>query len=129
MERTEHIKIISVRNHKRGAGMKKRLREVIDDILYEDLLRMRKDIDNGGHHLRTILDSKIKQIEREEVKVCAVCGNPINPHFMDDYSLIFGRYDFKKRAYFCGLDCLNFFLKGMNEKQKEKIIKEQGLSK
>jgi hypothetical protein len=103
--------------------MKKRFREVVDDILYEDLVKMRKDIDNGGKHLRAFLDSKIKEIEREEVKVCAVCGNPINPHFMDDYSLIFGRYDFKKRAYFCGLDCLNFFLAKMNDKEKEKLVR------
>jgi hypothetical protein len=110
-------------NLKRGAGMKKRFRDVAEDIQYEDLVKMRRDIDNGGHHLRAFIDSKIKEIEREEVKVCAVCGTPINPHFIDDYSLVFGRYDFKKRAFFCGLDCLNFFVNKLNDKEKEKLVK------
>lgn len=108
--------------------MKKRFREVTDEILYEDLVKMRKDLDTGGHHLRSLIDSKIKEIEREEVKVCAVCGTPINPHFIDDYSLVFGRYDFKKRAFFCGLDCLNFFIAKMKDKEKDKLVKEKAES-
>ena len=105
--------------------MKKRFRDVVDDIQYEDLVKIRKDLDNGGRHLRTFIDSKINEIERDEVKVCAVCGTPINPHFIDDYSLVFGRYDFKKRAFFCGLDCLNFFVGKLNDKEKERLVKEK----
>ncbi len=103
--------------------MKKRFREVIDELQYEELVRMRKDIESGGHHLRSFIDSKIKEIERDEVKTCAVCGAPINPHFIDDYSLVFGRFDFKKRAFFCGLDCLNFFVQKLNDKEKENLVK------
>ncbi len=108
--------------------MKKRFREVIDEISYEELVKMRKDLENGGSHLKDFISSRIRDIEREEVKVCATCGTPINPHLMDDFSLTFGRYDFKKRAYFCGLDCLNYFVAGLNDKEKEKLLRSKKLS-
>jgi hypothetical protein len=105
--------------------MKKGLRDVADELSYEELVKIRKDLDSGGLHLRAFIDSKIKAIEKDEVKTCVVCGATLNPHYIDDYSLIFGRFDFKKRAWFCGLDCLNFFIKGMNEKEKDKLVKPE----
>lgn len=105
--------------------MKKRFKEVVDEIIYEDLVKMREDLEKGGAHLKALISSKIQEIEREEVKQCATCGTPINPHFMDDFSLTFGRYDFKKRAYFCGLDCLNFFISNLDKKEKEKLVRAQ----
>lgn len=105
--------------------MKKRFREAVDDIQYEDLVKVRKDLESGGHHLKALVDSKIKEIEREEVKMCAVCGTPINPHFIDDYSLVFGRYDFKKRAFFCGLDCLDFFIAKLKDKEKDRLSRRE----
>jgi hypothetical protein len=42
--------------------------------------------------------------------------------------LTFGRYDFKKRAYFCGLDCLNYFCGRLNDKEKEKLLRSKKLS-
>lgn len=104
--------------------MKKRFRDTIDDIQYEDLLKIRKDLESGGVHIRKLIKDKIAEIEEIEVKVCATCGNTINPYFMDDYVLQFGRRDFKKRAFFCGLDCLNYFLKSLESKQKR--LAEQG---
>ena len=98
--------------------MKKRFRDLIDDILYEDLLKIKKDLESGGIHIRRLINDKITKIEKDEIKVCATCGNTINPYFMDDYVLRFGRHDFKKRAFFCGLDCLKYFLLQLESKQK-----------
>jgi hypothetical protein len=107
--------------------VKKRLRDVIDEISYEDLVKIRKDLNEGGTHLKTLINGKIEEIEREEIKLCATCGTPINPHFMDDFSLQFGRFDFKKRAYFCGLDCLNFFIAKLDKNEKEKLVSAKNM--
>jgi hypothetical protein len=107
----------------RGNVMKKRFRDVADEIIYEDLVKMKADLETGGAHLKGFINGKILEIEREEVKCCATCGTPINPHYIDDFSLTFGRYDFKKRAFFCGLDCLNFFIANLDRKGKEKLTK------
>jgi hypothetical protein len=109
--------------------MKKRFREVIEDISYEDLLRIRKDIETGGKHIHELIGSKITQIEKEDIKVCATCGTTINPHFMDDFMLVFGRYDFKKKAYFCGLDCLNYFVDKLNKKEKDSVLRDNSAQK
>ena len=99
--------------------MKKRFREAVDDIEYEDLIKIKKDLESGGVHIRELINKKIDKIEKEQVKLCATCGNTINPYFMDDYVLHFGRRDFKKRAFFCGLDCLKYFLLQLESKQKK----------
>ena len=99
--------------------MKKRFREVVDDVQYEDLIKIKKDLESGGIHIKNLIKNKIDEIERDEVKVCATCGNTINPYFMDDYVLMFGRRDFKKRAFFCGLDCLKYFLPQLESKEKK----------
>jgi len=109
----------------RGNVMKKRFRDVADEIMYEDLVKMKADLEAGGAHLKEFISSKLEEIEREEVKSCATCGTAINPHYIDDFSLTFGRYDFKKRAFFCGLDCLNFFLADLDRKEKEKLSRAQ----
>lgn len=94
----------------------------MDEIPYEDLVRIQKDLDSGGHHLMQLIQMKIAEIEREKVKTCATCGTSINPYFMDDYVLHFGRRDFKKRAFFCGTDCLKYFLVKLEpEKSLEKV--------
>ncbi len=99
--------------------MKKRFREAVDDIEYEDLIKIKKDLESGGVHIKDLINSKLEEIEKEQVKLCATCGNTINPYFMDDYVLTFGRRDFKKKAFFCGVDCLKYFLPQLESKQKK----------
>ena len=89
---------------------KKRFRDVVEEVHYEDLLKIRDDLSKGGNHIKGLISKKIYEIEKEKVKDCATCGAEINPFFMDDFSLTFGRRDFKKRAFFCGSDCLKHFL-------------------
>ncbi|MFH1398918.1 MAG: hypothetical protein ABIG95_02305 [Candidatus Woesearchaeota archaeon] len=103
--------------------MKKRFREVVDDISYEDLIKISDDLKNGGLHLKALIEEKIRGIEAQELKLCATCGAVINPHFTDDFRLEFGRYDFKKRAYFCGLDCMRHFISELEAREKEKLAK------
>lgn len=90
--------------------MKKRFRDLIDDIPYEDIIRIQKDLDSGGTHLRELIQKRMVDMEREKVKICVTCGSSINPYLTDDYVLHFGRHDFKKKATFCGSDCLKYFL-------------------
>ena len=90
--------------------MKKRFRDLIDDIHYSDLVRLKKDLDSGGTHLRELINIRMALIERDKVKLCATCGTSVNPYLTDDFVLHFGRHDFKKRAIFCGSDCLKYFL-------------------
>ena len=100
--------------------MKKRFRDIIGEVSYEDLIKIRADLNSGAVHIRKLLDDTIKEAEYNKIKSCATCGTEINRIYMDDFVLEFGRRDFKKRAFFCGQDCLKFFLNHMEQK-KQKI--------
>lgn len=100
--------------------MKKRFRDIIAETKYEDLLKIRQDIESGSIHIKRLIEDTIKEVEFDKIKTCATCGTTINRLFIEDYVLEFGRHDFKKRAYFCGQDCLRFFLNKI-EPKKTKI--------
>ncbi|MBW2971329.1 hypothetical protein KY320_04175 [Candidatus Woesearchaeota archaeon] len=100
---------------------KKRLREAMEDVEYEDLLKLDKDLSSGGLHLKKLVAQKLHDIESEQVKLCATCGTSINPYFIDDFTLTFGRRDFRKRAHFCGTDCLKYFLNSLESEEKNRL--------
>ena len=102
--------------------MKKKLREIVDNLEHEDLIKLQKDLEEEeGIHIKKLVSEKIQQIEENEKAVCVVCGNPINPYYTEHYTLISGPRDFRKKASFCALDCLEYFLKNLKE---SKTIKE-----
>ena len=102
--------------------MKKKLKEIVDNLEHEDLIKLQKDIEEeGGMHVKKLVSEKIQQLEDNEKVICAVCGKPINPYYTEHYKLIFGPRDFRKKASFCALDCMEYFLKNLRE---SKTIKE-----
>jgi len=104
--------------------MARRFEEVLEVLDYNELMRFKEDFDSGGITLKRLLESKIKQRLREHEKICATCSNDLNLYKSNNYTLIFGPDDFKKKASFCGLDCLEYFIikmKGHKNSNNEKI--------
>ena len=101
--------------------MQKKLRTLVDEVTYEDLYKMKADLDSGGIHLKKLIDDKIAQVENENIKVCATCGNPINLLTTRSYTLIFGPPDLRKQANFCAMDCLEYFVHNLKEMEKARI--------
>jgi hypothetical protein len=103
--------------------MQKKLRTIMEEVTYEDLYKMKADLDTGAEHIKKLVDEKISDLENKNLKVCATCGNQINLLTTRNYSLIFGPPDLRKQAYFCALDCLEYFvqnLKGLDKEQMKK---------
>ncbi len=102
--------------------MTRRFEEVFDILDYNELMRFKNDFDTGAITLKRLLEEKIKRKLKEHEKVCATCSNYINFYKSNNYTLVFGPDDFKKKASFCGLDCLEYFiikLKNMKASSKE----------
>jgi len=97
---------------------KKRLRDVIDYLDESELKRIDTDLAHGGLHLRNFVQHKIKERETEHHGVCTNCQNDIDPHSSKIYTLIFGPSDFRKKATFCGSDCLLYFLNHLSTIKK-----------
>ena len=102
--------------------MSRRFEDMIDVLDYNELMRFKTDIDSGAITVKKLLEEKIKKKLKEHEKICATCSNDLDFYKTNNYTLIFGPDDFKKKASFCGLDCIGYFimkLKDMKAKPKE----------
>ncbi|MBD3163681.1 hypothetical protein GF323_00605 [Candidatus Woesearchaeota archaeon] len=98
--------------------MKYRLREVIDNLDFNELVKMKKDIEHGGFHLRQFLDKKITEREKEHEEFCAICSSKLDSRRTNNFTLIFGPDDFRKKASFDGIDCLEYFINDLKKMKK-----------
>ena len=89
--------------------MSRRFEDMIDVLDYNELMRFKTDIDSGAITVKKLLEEKIKKKLKEHEKTCATCSNDINFYNTNNYTLVFGPDDFKKKASFCGLDCLEYY--------------------
>ncbi len=109
--------------------MSRRFEEVIDVLDYDELMRFKSDLDSGAVTIKKLMEEKIKKKLKEHEKICATCSNNLNFYKSNNYTIVFGPDDFKKKASFCGLDCLEYFiikLKEMNDKPKEDNVSNTG---
>ncbi len=102
--------------------MRRKFREIVEDLDHEDLTRLHKDLnESSGEYMKELINDKIRELEELEQRICTVCGNGINPYYVNDFALHFGPRDFKKRAYFCALDCLEYFTTQLKRVNKKKL--------
>ena len=107
--------------------MSRRFEDLFDVLDYNELMRFKIDLDSGAITVKRLLEERIKKKLKEHEKVCATCSSQMNFYKTNNYTLIFGPDDFKKKASFCGLDCLEYFiikLKDMKSKPKEDNVSE-----
>lgn len=84
---------------------------------YEELKNVQKDLIEGN--MGKLIYSRINEFEKKHKhgeKVCPTCGSSVDEN--SPYTLIFGPPDFKKKATFCALDCLDFFLQKVKTQNK-----------
>ncbi len=100
--------------------MKLNLRDALASIDYHELVDIHKDLVEGGHGLRQQVKDEIIKKERELGKLCHVCQSEIDPNSTHNYTLLLGPEGLRRKASFCALDCLKYFL-SETEKQKEEL--------
>jgi hypothetical protein len=93
----------------------KRFEELLEALSYDELVALKKDIDSQALHTKSVLEAKLKKKMREFEKCCAVCSSELRLYSRSNYTLVFGPDDFKKKASFCGLDCLQYFINHLRE--------------
>lgn len=90
--------------------MKKRLREIIGLLGYEELIRVKDDLNKGGDGIMILVDNKIKDEIKKLNQFCAVCASRIEPESETRFMLTFGPADLERTISFCAVDCLEYFL-------------------
>ena len=100
-----------------------KLAGIISSMDYKELKAIQRDLAEGN--MGRLIKLRIEQIEKTQVheeKMCPTCGNQVD-ETMSPFTLVFGPPDFKKKASFCGLDCLSFFIEKLKE-QKSRPVQE-----
>ena len=129
---TAHI-YVCVPKKGNGGEVSELMREKIFKFLAENLNErelelLHKDLEkNEGKTTLSLVDKRKRQLERAKQKVCVTCSKEIDPQ-SNKYTLYFGPDDFQKRASFCAIDCLKFFIESLDnidydEKRSVKVEK------
>ena len=94
---------------------KSRIKEIIERMGYEELLELQKKL-NSGEFEYEVKDLVERKKHLEQSKVCPVCNSKITEGSL---TLFFGPPDFRKRASFCALDCLEYFINQIKTSRRE----------
>jgi hypothetical protein len=105
---------------KKGDTMAK-IRDFVEVLDYEELKRLKEDLERGGMILSSLVKSRLEQKHSEHGRFCAVCFADIDPTNPNSFTLHFGSADFRKRASFCAADCLEYFISQLKLDSVEKI--------
>lgn len=101
--------------------MKHRIKDVVPSLDFSELMKIRKDLDSGAIHLRKLIDEEIRNKEKTHEQLCSVCSNKIHPEDSNNFTLVFGPESFRKKATFCAIDCLQYFLKNIRDRREHKV--------
>ena len=99
--------------------------KIINSLKYDELIQLKNELESGVGSLRKVIDSKLKENDESETVICVTCGKKIHPTQSEIFTLVWGPPDFRKKANFCALDCMNFFLEELRQIQKEKAQAEE----
>jgi hypothetical protein len=89
--------------------MEEKLLHMLGALEYSDLLKIQRDLSSGGLFVQNVVDRKLRELETTHRKLCATCGKEMHVETDDVYTLVFGERTIKKKASFCGIDCLENF--------------------
>ena len=96
----------------------KKMEEAIAELEFNELIRLKKDLDKGGLDLRKTLQQRIRYKESLHENHCHTCLGEIDRYSRNSFTLIFGTHDFRKKASFCATDCMQYFLKQLPQGTK-----------
>ncbi|MFH1511237.1 MAG: hypothetical protein ABIF10_06090 [Candidatus Woesearchaeota archaeon] len=104
---------------KKGDMMGAKLKDFVDALDFEELRKLKDDLERGGLALSTLVNAKIEEKHLEHGKFCATCLAELDPLKSKSFTLVFGPPDLRKRASFCAVDCMEYFLANIKNVRQE----------
>jgi hypothetical protein len=99
--------------------MKLRLKDAISSVDYDELVDLHEDLENGATAAKQLVKDTILAKEKELGKFCHVCQSEIDLHSTHNYTLLLGPEGLRRKASFCALDCLKYFLSDIERRQED----------
>jgi len=100
-----------------------RFEKFLSTLDHYELVRLEKEIEKGDLDVIKEIRGNIKDLEKRHSNSCTTCSNTLDPYNTNNYTIIFGPDDFRKKASFCGLDCLEYFLIKLKQMKKDSRTK------
>ncbi|MFC1741550.1 hypothetical protein ACFL3V_03370 [Nanoarchaeota archaeon] len=98
--------------------MKLKFNDALASMDYRELVDVHEDLKTGGHAIAKMVEDKILTKEKEINKYCHVCQSEIDPNSTHNYTLLLGPEGLRRKASFCALDCLKYFISNMEQRVK-----------
>ena len=76
----------------------------LENLSEQELELFERELKEG--YVQKYVERK-KEFFKVKDKICPVCNNTVD---VDCFVLMFGEPSFRKKAHFCGIDCLKYFL-------------------
>jgi hypothetical protein len=100
-----------------------KLTRLIESLDEEDLRLIKQDLEAGS--IEKLINHKIREQKQADYnKVCPVCQTPIDE---ESLTLIFGPKGLRKKASFCAIDCLEYFIERIKREKKARQTVEGGM--
>jgi hypothetical protein len=106
--------------------MRFKIKEFLGNLEHYELVKLKQDLDKGNIDLSKAVKEHIFQLEKKHSKFCVTCSNDINQFNSNTFTILFGPEDFKKKASFCGMDCLQYFLSRISKVCRGEKIENKG---
>ncbi len=104
--------------------MEDKILKLFGNLEYAELHKLKRDLESGAYLMQHLVNKKITEVETKNRSFCAGCNSVLTPNKDDIYTLIFGETTIKKKASFCGTDCLNEFLLNIRRDKDEQLRQE-----
>ena len=93
-----------------------KLSKIISDLNEEELLMIKRDLVAGN--VDRLVEKKLESLKTHKFsdKQCPVCGGKISS---DSLVLEFGKPYIRRRAFFDGVDCLEYFISTQIKKESD----------
>ena len=96
-----------------------RFNKFLSSLEHYELVSLKKELEKGTIDVEKEIQENIREHEKKHSNYCTTCSNSLDFYNTNNYTIIFGPEDFKKKASFCGLDCLEYFLIKIKQMKKD----------
>lgn len=90
----------------------------LNTLEHYELVKLKKELEKGTIDVEKEIQGQIKEHEKKHSAFCVTCSSTLDCYNTNNYTIIFGPEDFMKKASFCGLDCLEYFLIKLKQMKK-----------
>jgi hypothetical protein len=98
-----------------------KLARVIVEMDEAELRQVKRDLEEGN--FQRLINQKIaEKVDESSNKICPVCHTAIEE---GNQTLVFGPAGLRKKATFCALDCLEFFISRIKEQKRYSAQQEE----